>query len=383
VKIAVLGAYQTKFGELWDKSLGDLIFEAGSGAIRDAQINKKKIQIAFIGNKLAGKLSDQNHLGALLAENLGINIPVVRIEAACASGGVAVAQSCMAIESGQFDYALVIGAEKMTDRLIDQVSSGLMSAAGNDEQQGGFSFVGLYALIARKYLQDFSASEKDLTLPAAKNHWHASFNPKAQFPFPVTVKQILASAVVADPLRLLECSPVSDGAAALVLANPRVASKNKTKNRVYITASSQASTSLSLSQRKSLTQINSSKLASQKAYQQAGLGPKDLSLLEVHDCFSIAEIIALEDLGIYQKGEGFIAERNGEVRLGGKRPVNLSGGLKACGHPVGATGVKQVVEIVDQLRDRAGKRQAKGLKVGLTHNLGGTGGTAVVHILQK
>lgn len=380
MKIAVLGAYQTKFGELWDKSLADLILEASLGAIKDAGIKKTQLQIAFVGNKLAGTLSGQNHLSSLLAQLLQVSIPAVRVEAACASGGMAVAQACLAIASGQYEVALVVGVEKMTDLPIKEVSSGLMSAASLQEQESGLSFVGLYALMAKRYLEEFGAEIKDLALPAVKNHFHASFNQKAQFPFPVTLEQVLQSPVIAEPLRLLECSPVSDGAAALVLTSPRFAQK-KSKNGVWIVASSQASGSLALTERENLTEIVSAKKAVRAAYEQAALGPKELSLLEVHDCFSIAEILALEDLGIYKKGEGYLGERNGEVKLGGKRPVNLSGGLEACGHPVGATGVKQIVEIVGQLK--GGKGQVENPLVGLAHNIGGTGGTAVIHILQR
>lgn len=382
MKIAILGGCQTKFGELWDKSLADLILEASSEAIKDAGIKKSQIQIAFIGNKLAGSLSNQNHLSSLLAQLLKVHIPAVRIEAACASGGMAVAQACMAIASGQYEIALVVGVEKMTDLPIEKVSSGLMSAASLEEQESGLSFVGLYALMARKYLEEFGAGEEDLALPAIKNHFHASLNGKAQFPFSISLEQVFQSPIIASPLRLLECSPVSDGAAALVLADARFAQR-KSENGVFIVASSQASESLALTERESLTEIKSTKKAAETAYEQAALGPRDLSLLEIHDCFSIAEIIALEDLGVYKKGEGCLAQRNGEVRLGGRRPVNLSGGLKACGHPVGATGVKQIVEIVNQLRGRGGKRQVEKPLVGLAHNVGGTGGTAVVHILQR
>lgn len=382
MKVAILGAYQTKFGELWNKSLADLILEASSEAIKDAGIRKSQIQIAFIGNKLAGSLSNQNHLSSLLAQLLKVHIPAIRIEAACASGGMAVAQACMAIASGQYEIALVVGVEKMTDLPIEEVSSGLMSAASLEEQESGLSFVGLYALMARKYLEKFEAGEEDLALPAVKNHFHASLNGKAQFPFSISLEQVFQSPIIASPLRLLECSPVSDGAAALVLADARLAQR-KSEDRVFIVASSQASESLALTGRENLAEILSTKKAAETAYERAALGPQDLSLLEVHDCFSIAEIIALEDLGVCKKGEGCLAQRNGEVRLGGRRPVNLSGGLKACGHPVGATGVKQIVEIVNQLRGRGGKRQVEKPLVGLAHNVGGTGGTAVVHILQR
>lgn len=380
MKIAVLGAFQTKFGELWHKSLEDLISEASLGAIKDARINKKQLEIVFLGNKLAGNLNSQNHLSALLAEQLRLNIPVIRTEAACASGGMAVAQACLAIESGNYDLALVVGVEKMTDLTTEEVSSGLMTAADSLEQEAGFSFVGLFALLARKYLADYGLNEEDIAWPAIKNHWHASFNPKAQFPFPISMEKVLASPYIAEPLRLLECSPISDGAAAVILANPK---KYFRKNQVYIKASVQQNDSLALSAREKLTTLKTTQLAGRKAYFQAGIEPKDLSLLEIHDCFSIAEIMALEDLGIYKKGQAYLAEKNNELKLGGKRPVNLSGGLKAAGHPVGATGVKQVVEIYNQLKGRAGKRQTANPKIGLAHNLGGAGGTAVVHIMQK
>lgn len=380
MKIVVLGSYQTKFGELWDKSLKDLIVEAGLGAIKDAGIKKKQIEVVFVANKLAGQLVEQNHLSALVAEQLDLSVPVIRIEAACASGGVAVAQACTSIYSGLYDCALVIGVEKMTDLAVDQIAAGLMTAASEPERQSGFSFVGLYALMAKKYLAQYGAEEKDLAWPAVKNHGHASLNPKAHLGFAISLEQVEKSSLIADPLRLMECSPVSDGAAALVLANKKIKAG---KSSVYITASSMASMSLSLENRTSLTSIKSTQQAALQAYKQAGLGPQDLSLLEVHDCFSIAEILALEDLGICPQGEGFILERNGQLKLGGKSPVNVSGGLKACGHPVGATGVKQLVEVCQQLRREVGQRQVKGAKVGLTHNIGGTGGTAVVHILQR
>jgi len=382
MKTVVLGAYQTKFGELWDKGLDDLLLEAVQGAIEDAGIDKRKIEIIYIGNKLAGKLLDQNHLSALLGESLGIKTPSVRVEAACASGGMAVAQGCLAVNSGQFQTALAVGVEKMTDLSTEEISSALMTAAGQDEQANGLSFVGLYALLANKYLDKYQAKEEDLAFPAIKNHFHASLNKKAQFPFSLTLDQVVDSPIIARPLKLLHCSPISDGAAAVVLASKEFA-KSKERKSVYITASVQRTGSLSLAKRDNLTEIEASSSASQAAYQLAGVSPEDLSLLEVHDCFSIAEIVALEDLGICQRGEAYYLERNGEVKLGGRRPVNVSGGLKACGHPVGATGVKQVVEVYNQLKGRAGERQVKEAKVGLTHNVGGIGGTAVIHILQK
>ncbi len=381
MKIAILGAYQTRFGELWDKSLEDLTAEAVLGTIKNAGIKKEKIQIGFFGNKIGSQTSDQNHFGSLIAEILGVSTPFIRVEAACASGGLAIAQACMAIESGQYEVALVIGAEKMTDLPTEKISQALMNAASAEERTAGLSFVGLYALMARRYLEDFGVKEEDLAAVPVKNHSHASFNPKAQYPFPITVRQVIESAPVASPLKLLDCSPISDGAAGLVLTSFKFA-KKLSRETVSIVASSQATESLSLDKREKLTEIASSKKAGLKAFAQAGVGPKDIDLAEVHDCFSIAEIFALEDIGFYKKGQAWQAAVNGETKLGGKRPINLSGGLKACGHPVGATGVKQIVELYNQLLGRAGRRQTKKARVGLAHNVGGSGGTAAVHIVQ-
>ena len=382
MKITILGAYQTKFGELWNKSLEDLSAEAVFGAIKDAGIKAKDIQTAYFGNKMSPQMTEQNHIGSLLAEILGTDIPITRIEAACASGGSAVRQACMAIESGQCETALVLGAEKMTDLAVSEISTGLMGAASEQERENGLSFVGLYALMARRYFNKYGAGEKDLAEVAVKNHFHGSLNPKAQFSFPLTVGQVMASSMIASPLKLFDCSPITDGAAGLVLAGGKYAKKLGGKKPIII-AGKQASDTLSLSKRKDLTSISSAKKAAGEAYKQAGIEAKDIEFAEVHDCFTIAEIIALEDLGFCKKGEGYLAVRNGGTRLGGKRPINLSGGLKACGHPVGATGVKQLVEIYNQMMGRAGKRQTKRNKLALAHNIGGTGGTAVVHIVKK
>ncbi len=382
MKVFILGAYQTKFGELWDKSLADITAEAVLGVVDDAGINKTQIQAAFFANKMAPEMTGQNHLGAMLAEILALNIPVTRIEAACASGGAAIHQACLTIASGQYEAVLVVGAEKMTDLGVGQVAAGLMGAASQEERQAGLNFVGLYALMAQTYFQKYGASEKDLACVAVKNHFHASLNPKAQFPFPITIQHVLDSAMVADPLKLLDCSAISDGAAAVILASEKIARKiNRKKPRII--ASRQSAETLDLAKREIISGIKSSQSAASQALKEASIEAKEIDLAEVHDCFTIAEILALEDLGFYKKGEGYLAVRNGEIKLGGKRPINLSGGLKACGHPVGATGIKQIVEVYNQLTGRAGKRQANRAKLALTHNVGGTGGTAVVHVIKK
>ncbi|MBU0619302.1 thiolase domain-containing protein, partial [Patescibacteria group bacterium] len=288
---------------------------------------------------------------------------------------------CLAITSGMYEVALVLGVEKMTDLSSDSITEALMTAASEEERAAGLSFVGLYALLAQKYCHDFKVSTEVLSQVAIKNHFHASLNAKAHFPFEISRSAVLQSPMVADPLHLLDCSPISDGAAAVVLASEKFAKKLRRKH-IFITGSAQATDTVSLSQRASLTSLLATKQAKQTAFNMAAVECSDVDFLEVHDCFTIAELLALEDLGFYPQGESWTAMSNGEVRLGGKKPVNLSGGLKACGHPVGATGVKQIVEVFNQLKQRAGQRQTRQARVGLTHNVGGSGGSSVVHILQ-
>jgi acetyl-CoA C-acetyltransferase len=381
MKIAILNAYQTKFGELWDKSLKDLITETIFETINNSGLGIKQIQSIFIGNMLSGLTCSQNHLTSLVSEITGLNIPIFRVESACASGGVAITQACQSINSGQFENALVIGAEKMTDLLPETIASTLMTAASEEERDCGLTFPGLYALIANKYFDDFGIKEEELALVPIKNHFHASLNKKSQFPFEITLKQVLESGKIADPLKLLDCSPITDGAAGVLLSSEKLA-KKYSKN-IFITASSIATDTLNLSKREKLTEMKSTKIASQNAYKQAGIGPKDIDLAEVHDCFSIAEILAIEDLGFCEKGKGIETIKSGKTKLGGKLPVNLSGGLKACGHPVGATGVKQIVELYNQMNNSCGQRQTEISNIGLAQNIGGTGGTCVIHILQK
>ena len=377
--VGIKGVYQTKFGELWDKSLMGLMLEAGEGAINNAKIERKKIDLILVANMLGGVLEGQNHLGALAGELLGLKIkPAFRVEAACASGGVAINQAAMAIKAGQAKNVLVIGAEKMTDKSNGEVALALMGAASEAERLAGLTFVGLYALMARVYFEKFKANKDDLAYVAIKNHKHASLNPKAQFPFPVLLETVLKSSCVASPLHLFDCSPITDGAAGAVISG-----EDGKENKIKLAASQIATDSINLTERESLVELKATKIAGQKAYQEAGIKPEEIDLAEVHDCFSIAEIMAVEDLGFCRKGEGFKRIKAGDFDLGGRLPVNLSGGLKACGHPVGATGVKQLVEIVTQLRGEAEKRQVKNCRIGLTHNVGGSGATAVVNILKK
>lgn len=380
MKIEVAGVYQTKFGELWDKSVTDLMTEAAVGAVKDAGVAFKDIEAVYIGSMLAPLVSGQSHLGAVAAEVLEIKVPATLIEAACASGGVAIRQAALVLENGRYENALVIGVEKMTDVGSEEIAEGLMGAASSEEERkSGITFPGLYALMARVYLDKFGLEPAVLNGVAVKNHDHASLNELAHLSFCISEAEVETSAMVADPLRLLHCSPISDGAAAVVL---RRSGKNKKGKKVWLVGSGQASDTMSLAKRESLIELAATKMASKEALQEAGVSIKEVDVLEVHDCFSIAEIMAVEDLGLTGKGEGSLwLKQHG--RLGQKQVINTSGGLKACGHPVGATGVKQMVEVTRQLRGELGQRQVKGARLGLTHNVGGSGGTAVVHVLSN
>lgn len=380
MNITVAGIGMTKFGELWAASPRWLARDAAEAAIADSGIPKKSIQGVFVANMLSGMLGMQGHLGALFAEELGLSgIPAYTVEGACASGGLAVHAGVMSILSGQYETVLVLGVEKMTDHKPELVSSALMGAGSNEERLSGATFPGLYAILTRAHMEKFGTTEKHLAAVAVKNHYHASLNPRAQYQHAITLEQVLRSSCVADPLKLLDCSPVTDGAAAVVL------SKKETSSGIRIVASQVATDTLGLSGRTTLTELQATKIAARHAFAQAGMQQKDIDVAEVHDCFTIAELLAIEDIGFGKKGEAATLVEEGVFTLGSaKRTViNSSGGLKGCGHPIGATGVKQIVEIVTQLRGQAGKRQVQGARCGMTHNVGGTGATAVVHVLKK
>jgi len=378
MNVQIAGAAVTKFGEHWTKTLLDLTTEVSREAMNDAAVTVKDIEAVFVGNMLSGTLQGQEHLGAAVTSALGINNSAFKVEGACASGGLAVHLAIQSLLAGTHETVLVVGAEKMTDFPPEEISSLLMRAGSADEREAGLTFPALYALLAKAHMQEFGTTREHMAHVAVKNHYHASLNSKAQFPFEVSIEKVLNSSKVTDPFTLLDSSPITDGAAALVLT----AKKSSAKKKVSIIASSVATDTIAISDRASLTELAATKNAAKKAFSQAGITPKDVDIMEVHDCFTIAELLAMEDLGFCKKGEGGEFVASGATRLGGKKPVNTSGGLKACGHPVGATGVKQLVEIYDQLLGRGGKKQVANAKVGLTQNIGGTGATAVVHILQ-
>ncbi len=384
--VAIIGVGCTEFGELWDKSFREIFVEAGVSAIEDANVQGGKIDALYVGNMSGGRFIEQEHLGSLIADYSGLaslHIPSTRVEAACASGGLALRQGIIAVASGYHDIVIAGGAEKMTDVGVETTTDAL-AAAADREWEGimGATFPGLYAMIARLHMHKYGTKQEQLAAVAVKNHHNGTMNPKAQFQNEISIETVLNSLMVADPLRVFDCSPITDGGSAVVLAPADIAHKF-TDTPIYVKASAQASGTISLHDRPDITTLDATVAAANWAYKMAKTTPKDIDFAEVHDCFTIAEICAIEDLGFVKKGEGGGAAESGLTAIGGKIPINPSGGLKACGHPVGATGVKQAVEITLQLRGEAGKRQIDGAEIGLTHNVGGSGGTAVVHIFGR
>ena len=379
-EVAIVGAGMTPFGELWHSSLRDLFVEAALGALRDAGADR--LDGIYVGNMSGGQFVGQEHLGPLMADHLGMaGVPSMRVESACASGGAALRAAYFEVASGASDLVLASGVEKMNDGA--DVTAVLASAADQEsEVYHGITFPGLYALIARAHMEAHGTTLEDISAVSVKNHRHGALNPKAQFRGEVTLEQVMTSSLVADPLRLLHCSPVSDGAAAVLLC-PLDRAREFTDRPIRIRASGMATSAMALADRKDPAFLDAVSLSATRAYEMAGLGPQDVHVAEVHDCFAIAELCVLEALCFTERGRAGAATRAGETTLGGRIPVNTSGGLKSKGHPVGATGVAQVIEIVEQLRGDAGDRQVKNARVGLTQNMGGSGASSVVHIFER
>lgn len=377
-EVGVIGCGMTKFGELWKLSLRDMFVEAALKAIDDAKVDR--VASMYVGSMTPGLFVGQEHIGALMADYLGAaHIPAVRIESACCSGGMAFRLGFFEVASGYSDVVMVGGVEKMTDGA--DVTYALATAADQEyEVYHGVTFPGLYAMIARAHMHKYGTTREQLAMVSVKNHHNGSLNPNAQFPGEVTVDQVIKATMVADPLTVLDSSPVSDGAACVILASMDYARKLN-RPMIKVLGTGAATDTLALHAREDITKLEAVKRSAEAAYTMAGVKPKDINLAEVHDCFSIAEICIIEELGFVEKGKGGPFTEQGHTALTGKIPVNTSGGLKSKGHPVGATGVAQVVEVVEQLRGTAGKRQVKNAKIGLTQNMGGSGASSVVHIL--
>lgn len=380
--VAIIGVGHTKFGELWERSFRELISEAGLGAIEDSNIGGADLEAMFVGNMSSGLFVQQEHIAALISDSMGLNpIPCTRVEAACASGGLALRQGIMAVASGYHDVVVSAGVEKMTD-VVDATPAIATASDQEWEAQQGATFPSLYAMIAKRHMHEYGTTREQLAMMSVVNHKNAANNPYAQFPFETSVEKVINSSPVADPLTLLDCSPVSDGAAAVVICAADKA-KEFTDTPIYVKASAQSSGTMALHSRKDICTIDATIAASRKAYKMAGVTVNDIDATEVHDCFSINGLLAIEDLGFVEKGQGGVALEEGQTNIDGDFPINPSGGLKARGHPLGATGIAQTAEIVWQLRGEAGKRQVDGAEIGMTHNIGGTGGTAAVHIFGR
>lgn len=377
--IAIIGVGMTKFGELWDKSLRDLFVEASLAAIDDAGVDH--IDSMYVGAMSPGLFVGQEHIASVMADYLGVKgIPATHVESACASGGIAIRQAIFEIASGESEIILAGGVEKMNDGA--DASYALATAADQDyEAFHGVTFPGLYAMIARAHMHKYGTTREQLAEVAVKNHLHGLKNPNAQFRMKISRQDVLNSVVVAEPLNLLDCSPVTDGGAAVIVTTMDIAKKSG-KPFVKVLASTQATDSIALHSRKDLASIPAAGIAAEKAYKQAGITPDKLDFAEVHDCFTIAELVVTEELGLVERGKSGQAVMSGMTSLGGKIPINVSGGLKSKGHPVGATGAAQIIEIIEQLRGDAGDRQVANAHLGLAQNMGGSGGSCVIHILE-
>jgi len=381
-KVCVLGAGSTKYGKL-DDSISDITLQASVGAIESAGIESKDIKAGYISN-VFGVADKQVHLGPVVMSNLGISDrPSLSIESACGSGSVSFREAYANVAAGFYDVVLVTGVEKVTHTGTEWTTTYFSYCSDFFyEGQAGASFPGLFASMARAYIHEFKATEEDFAQVAVKNHDNGLLNPKAHLRKKITIDDVMNSAVVASPLKLYDCCPFSDGASAVILCNEKFA-KDHGADYIEVLGSGRGGSPAALQGREHLTTIPSTRIAADAAFKMAGITPKDIDFAEVHDCFTIAEVVDSEDLGFFEKGKGVEAVREGLTKLNGEISINPSGGLKSKGHPIGATGVGQVVEVFDQLTGKAGERTVKNAKIGLTQNFGATGASCAVHIFQS
>jgi acetyl-CoA C-acetyltransferase len=381
-KVCVLGAGSTKYGKL-NESIIEIALNASKDAIESAGITPRDIKAGYISN-VFGVADKQVHMAPVIMSNLGIpNVPGLTIESACGSGSVMFREAFANIAAGFYDCVIALGVEKITHTGTTE-STTLFSYCSDYFYEGGngASFAGLFGSMARAYLATYKASEEDLARIAVKNHENGVFNPKAHIRKKITVDEVLNSPVVASPLKLYDCCPFSDGASAVILCNEEFAKKSG-RPYIEVIGSGRGASPASVQSRRDITTIPSTIDAAQQAYKMANISPKDIDFAEVHDCFSIAELIDIEDLGFFPKGAGAEAVREGRTTLKGDIPINPSGGLKSKGHPIGATGIGQVVEVFEQFTNKAGERTVKDADIALTHNFGATGASAAVHIFKK
>jgi acetyl-CoA C-acetyltransferase len=382
---SIITAGMSKFGKREGTCARELYAEAALESFQKCPNldPKHDIKAAFIG-QMGESFEHQGHTGPTVLDWIGLlPIPAIRTEAACSSSATAIRAGTFAIMSGLYDVVMVGGVEKMTHRQTSEVTEYLAMACDYPfEQWQGVTFPGLFAMVATAHMHKYGTTEKQMALVAVKNHHNGSLNPKAHIQKEITLQDALNSRTVAWPLKLYDCSLITDGASCIIMTKPELA-KKFTDTPVNIIGSGQASDTIGLYERQNLTSLNAGKLAGEEAYKMAGVSPDDIDVAEVHDCFTIAEIVAYEDLNFCQPGQGGQLIEQGQTNIDGKVAVNTSGGLKAKGHPVGATGVAQACEVYLQLTQQAGKRQVKGAEIGLTHNIGGLGATGVVNIYGR
>jgi acetyl-CoA C-acetyltransferase len=380
--VAVIGIGKTKFGAFPGRDIRSLAVEAGEKALANAGIEPAQVEAFYLGNFAGPSFTGQNHLAPYIAGAMGITgVPATRFEGACASSGSAFFHAVSSVGAGLYDTVLVSGVEKMTSQPTPKVAE-ILAGAGDCSGEGkaGATFPALFAMIARRHMYQYGTKREHMAAVAVKNHANALKNEYAHMHKAITLEQALSGKPVSDPLTVYDCSLVSDGAAAVVIV-PLERAYEFSGKPIRVLGVSQTSDHVALDRKEDITTFAAVRRAAEKAYQMAGIGPKDIQLAEVHDCFTIAEIIATEDLGFVEKGSGGPFAMAGCTALTGSKPINTSGGLKAKGHPVGATGVAQICDIVIQLRGEAGERQVAKHEIGLAQNLGGSGATAVVTIL--
>lgn len=376
--VAIIGIGQTPVGEHWEKSLRHLAHDAIMAAMRDAGI--ERADALYVGNMLSGELNGQEHLGALIADFIGLRgIEAMKVEAACGSGAAALRVGMMAVASGMSELVLVCGIEKMSDAPGNQTTSALAMAADQEyEVSEGISFVGLNALLMRRYMHEYGVAKEAFAGFTVNAHRNAVANPNAMFRSPVSEAAYARAGMIADPINLLDSSPVCDGAACVVLAP---AERYRSRAKALILASAVAIDSLAIHDRRDPLVLDAAVISCQKAYAEARVTPADIHLFEAHDAFSIMAALSLEAAGFAPRGAGVKLAQHGEIALTGRIPISTMGGLKARGHPVGATGVYQIVEIVQQLTGQAGPNQIGGVTIGMAQNIGGSGATVITHIL--
>lgn len=382
--VSIVGIGQTPVGEHWDLSVRHLAHGAISAAMQDAGIDRA--DALFVGNMLSGSLLEQEHLATLIADFSGLRgIEAAKVEAACASGAAALRVGCMAIASGMHDVVIVTGVEKMTDTPSGSTTAGLATAADAEyEAAHGITFVGLNALIMQRYLHEYQVPMDAFAGFSINAHRNGAGNPNAMFQRAIGMEQYVNAPMIATPINMMDSSPVCDGAAALILVPTERASEftvGPHRGAVQILASAGATDTLAVHDRKDPLFLEASYLSSQRAYLQAGVTPDDIDLFELHDAFTIMSALSLEATGFARRGEGWRMAVDEEIGIGGRLPISTRGGLKSRGHPVGATGVYQIVELVQQLTGEAGKNQVPRARIGMAQNIGGSGATIVTHLL--